>query len=87
MSMTNEQLLEDLKQFVQTTVSQATAGLATKDDLARVETKVDGLDNRMGTLETKVDDLSLKVDTIADTQAEQLEDHDVRLTRLETKTA
>lgn len=61
--------LDDLKQFITTTVSQATADVATKDDIKR--------------LEVKIDDLDLEVDTISDTLNDRLNDHDVRLTKLE----
>ena len=35
--MTNEQLFDDMKQFFQAEISQAVAGLASKEDLARLE--------------------------------------------------
>lgn len=65
--------LDDLKQFITATVSQATADMATKTDIKR--------------LEVKIDDLDLKVDTISDTLNECLNDHEVRLTKLEQQTA
>jgi len=65
----NDAQLDDLKQFFVATVSQATANMATKQDVAR--------------LEKRVDDLDLKLDTIA----ESLNDHEVRITRLEQRAA
>jgi hypothetical protein len=37
----NEDQLDDLKQFITTTVSQATADMATKNDIANMATKED----------------------------------------------
>ena len=37
----NEDQLNDLKQFIAATVSQATAGMATKEDIANMATKED----------------------------------------------
>jgi len=37
----NDDQLNDLKQFIASTVSQATANMATKDDVTRLEQKVD----------------------------------------------
>lgn len=65
----DEDQLSDLKQFITVTVSQATAGLATKLDK----------------LDKKVDDLDLKIDTIAETLNETLNDHESRLTKLEQR--
>ena len=65
--------LDDLKQFITATVSQATFNMATKDDIKR--------------LETKIDDLDLKVDTISDTLNDRLNEHDTRLIKLEHQAA
>lgn len=65
----NEDQINDLKQFIASTVSQATADLATKDDVKNVE--------------NKVDDLDLKVDTISDTLNNDLNQLETRLTKLE----
>ena len=61
--------MNELKQFIAATVSQATADLATKDDLQK--------------LSTKIDDLELKVDTISEVLNENLSEHETRLTKLE----
>jgi len=73
----DEGVLNDLKQFIAATVSQATAGLATNDSLQRL-----GQD-----LSTKIDDLELKVDTISDALNDHLDDHEIRLAKLEQQTA
>jgi hypothetical protein len=94
--MSIEELLEDLKQFITTTVSQATAGMATKGDIAAIRsemaTKTDLAELRIemkaghDKLSGQISDLDLKVDTIADAQAETMQDHELRLTRLEHAT-
>ena len=73
--MTDEDLLADLKQFIAATVSQATADLAT--DLAELK----------HTMNQRFDELGTQVTTIADAHAEQLADHERRLTRLEHRPA
>ena len=65
----DETQLDDLKQFITATVSQSTVNMATKDDIKRIE--------------VKIDDLDLKVDTISDALNDRLNDHGVRLTKLE----
>ena len=76
----DEDQLNDLKQFISATVSQATANMATKDDIGK-------LDNRIGRLEKKVDDFDLKIDTISETLNERLNEHETKLTKLEQQAA
>jgi hypothetical protein len=85
-AMTNEELLNDLKQFIEATISQQMAGFATKDDLANFATKDDikALDEKLDTVQ----------DAIAETVTQALEpidttlqDHEQRLGRLERRSA
>jgi len=69
--------LDDLKQFITATVSQATTDMATKQDIAELKTE----------LKTSIHDLETKVDTIADALTENLQDHEQRITKLEHKVA
>ncbi len=80
----NEAQLNDLKQFIAATVSQATAHLATKDDLAD---DIAGAKSDIAKLNAKIDDLDLKLATIAETLHENLNNHEVRITKLERQTA
>jgi hypothetical protein len=77
----NEELIQDFKQFIIATVSQATAGLATKEDLQA----------ELGELRTdmsrRFDELETKIDTIADAHSGTLAEHDQRLRRLEQQSA
>jgi hypothetical protein len=61
--MTNEELFQDLKQFITATVSQQTAGMATKDDFAGLATKDDikGVEQR---LTARIDGLDAKLDRV-----------------------
>lgn len=68
--------MNDLKQFIAATVSQATSDLANKEDLQQVSQS----------LSKKIDDLELKVKTISEALNENLSDHATRLTRLEQQT-
>jgi hypothetical protein len=92
-AMTNEELLDDLKQFIEATVSQQMAGFATKDDLANFATKddINGLKSDIKALDEKLDTVQ---DAIAETLTHALEpidaslhDHEQRLGRLEHRSA
>jgi hypothetical protein len=87
----DENQLDDLKQFISATVSQATAGMATKDDISNMATKDDlanmATKNDLAELSVKIDDLDLKLDTISETLQENLNDHEARITQLEHQTA
>lgn len=82
--------LNDLKQFIHATVSQATANMATKDDIKYLKGDINALNGEVtlikgsiSTLSTKIDDLDIKLDTIADTPHEMVTDHETRILRLE----
>lgn len=86
--MTNEDMLADLKQFIEATVSQQMAHLATKEDIDAVEQR---LSDRIDTLDEKLD---LIQDAIAESFTEAnkvttatLRDHEQRLHRLEQRHA
>lgn len=79
--MTNEELFTDLKQFIEATMSQQTAHLATKDDL---DSKIEDLERR---LTAKIDNLEEKLDTVQDAIADTVQDHEQRLHRLEKRAA
>lgn len=98
----NEDVIADLKQFITTTVRQETASLATKDDLARLDVKIDGveqrltakidgLEQRLGGLEKKVDQIQAAIGEAMSNETERvdtrLDDHDRRLRRLEHRAA
>ncbi len=80
----NEDLIADLKQFITAAVFQATSYLATKDAIARLDIKIDAVEQR---LDTKIDEVMSAVGDIVtslnDTRDEQLADHEHRITRLE----
>ena len=89
--MTNEELFEDLKQFIDAKISQATAGLATKDEMnARfdeVDTRFKEIDNRFNKVDERFDDLEIRFNEIQNAIGETLNEHDARITRLEQKLA
>ncbi|MGV9340597.1 hypothetical protein [Streptomyces sp. NPDC003688] len=74
--MTNDELLADLKQFITATVSQATADLATKQDLENVE---NGIRTKMKDGFKAVD---AKFDEVLNAVGAELEEHESALTRL-----
>ena len=82
--MTNEELLEDFKQFISTTVSQSEkrlrADMATKDDLAALGGRIDDIDEKLNEI---LDAVGERVAHVEDT----VDDHENRLQRLEHRAA
>ncbi len=84
--MTNEEMLEDLKSFMTATVrTEVNAALD-----AKLEEKLAPIHQRLDSLEAKVDDLTEFVQdaitTSNDVNQEQLDNHELRITKLETAT-
>lgn len=87
--MTNDELLADLKQFITATVSQATADLATKEELTdlKVGLKSDinhlsvHVDSLEATMNERFDELNGRLDEVLN--SEIIKDHERRITRLE----
>jgi hypothetical protein len=87
----DEDQLNDLKQFITATVSQATAGMATKGDLMATK---DNLGNGLTILRTdmnqRFDEIQSSISDIIATNNdaidEQLTDHEQRLAKLEHQT-
>ena len=88
--MTNEELLQDLKQFIATTVSQQVTGVE-----QRLGERIDNVEER---LSKRIDGLEQKLDHVQDAVAEAisgtneavdttLSDHEQRLRRLEHRAA
>ncbi len=91
--MTNEELLQDLKQFIANTVSQQLS-LQTNDlreDISNLKTGLEKLGQKIDDVEAKltqkIDDVEAKVDTILETTGAQLVDHETRISSLEQATA
>jgi hypothetical protein len=84
----NDDTIQDLKQFIAATISQQKADLATKEDIAKLEDKISNLDI---SLSSKIDDLSNSVaeapEVSNEDTDEQLKNHNLRITKLEQKTA
>jgi DNA anti-recombination protein RmuC len=92
----NDDIIQDLKQFIAATISQQTADIVARLDgvdqrLDRVDARLEKVDQRLDRVETKIDDLSGSVAEALENsnQAtdEQLKDHEQRITRLEQKAA
>jgi len=92
--MTNEEMLEDLKSFMVTTVrTEVNAALDAKLE-EKLEEKFDQklapIHQRLDSLESKMDDLTEFVQdaitTSNDVNQEQLDNHELRITKLETAT-
>jgi hypothetical protein len=93
-AMTNEELFQDLKQFITATVSQQTSQLEQRLDT--VEQRIGGVEAKMATKED-IDRLDKKLDQIQDAIADTLtqatetldatvQDHERRLHTLERRT-
>ncbi|HUC87889.1 MAG TPA: hypothetical protein VMR95_01960 [Candidatus Binatia bacterium] len=86
----NDDTIADLKQFIAATLSQQFSNYVTKDDIAELATKSD-LKKLETKLETKIDNIQTAIDesVIPFIQAvdDQVQDHEIRLKRLEPKIA
>jgi hypothetical protein len=84
----NDDTITDLKQFITATLSQQFSNYVTKDDITELATKSD-LKKLETKLETKIDNIQNAIDesAIPFTHAvdDQVQDHERRLKRLETK--
>jgi hypothetical protein len=86
----DEDVITDLKQFITATVSQQLAGVATKDDLKNLATKDDvaelrtEMNQRFSEVQSSIGEA---LSTSNDAVGTQLEDHEQRLVKLESKTA
>jgi len=70
--MTNEELFQDLKQFITATVSQEVNGL--RNDVVQLEKRLGGVEQRIDRLDNKLDHIK---DAIADTLTQVTEALDV----------
>lgn len=86
----NDDIIQDLKQFIATTISQQTADMATKEDIVNLATKED-IANLDKNLSSKIDDLSNSVaealEASNENTDEQLKNYNQRITKLEEKAA
>lgn len=78
MAMTNEQLLEDLKQYIDGRLAQTET---------RLDARIDGVETKLIKHDQEFEDLNAKMDTIMDATGEQIHDHERRITKLESQTA
>jgi len=78
--MMTDDTISDLKQFIAATVSHEVSSL--KDNIAeldiRLSSKIDNLSNR-------IDDIDAKLGTVNEATGEHIDDHEQRITKLETK--
>lgn len=75
----NDDVIQDLKQFIETTVSQQLT-LQTEELRSEMNQRFDKVDQRF-------EEVDLKQDEILNAVGGQLHDHEKRITRLETKAA
>lgn len=78
----NDDTIQDLKQFITTTLSQQLTGVEN-----RLGARIEKIETRMDGFETRMDDLDAKMDTILDTVGGQLVGHEERITKLEQSPA
>ena len=85
----NDEVVEDLKQFIAATVSQHVSEVVGRLD--KVDGRLDKVDGRLDRVERKIDDLSGYVAEALESSNEatdmQFKDHDKYMTRLEQKAA
>lgn len=88
--MTNEEMIEDLKQFIAATVSQSTSDIREEvfgldQKVTSLDQKVTSLDQKVTRLEATTEEIDTKLDTFMNAVGENQEETDKRLTHLETK--
>ena len=80
----NDAVIDDLKQFIATTVSQQSSDI--RDDLAKLDGK---LSHAVATLDGKVDDLTAfmaeAIDNFDQAASKRHNNHEHRITKLESK--
>ena len=96
MTITDEEVIADLKQFISATVSQHTTPIrddvaTLKQDVTELKHDVAELKHDVKRIDKKVDDLSSYVadalDASNEVMQQQLDAHEKRITHLEQKTA
>jgi tetrahydromethanopterin S-methyltransferase subunit G len=101
--MSNEEMVEDLKQFISAEIRMGLRGVETRLDgvetrLDGVETRLDRLETRLDRLETKIDnglsDVNARLDAVLEAAGDDIvdlqdghKDHERRIVKLEPKTA
>ena len=85
--MTNEELFNDLKQFITATVSQQTADIrgdisGIKGDISGIRADIKALDVKIDQVQDGVGDTLIKLTKALDVTKE-VQDHEHRITRLE----
>jgi len=89
--MTNEELFADLKQFIEATVSQQMAHVATRDDLTKLQDGLTKLQGDVNSLHTETragfEAVDARFDETMNVIGETVQDHDRRINRLEQSAA
>lgn len=81
----NDDVIQDLKQFITATVTQATSHLATQDS---VKMQLKDLETNLEKkFDDRIDALDEKLDAVLEATGEQLADHEQRITKLESSAA
>lgn len=78
----NDDTIQDLKQFIVSTMSQQTSDL--HEDFTTLSTKFNKLETKVDNLESKIDEVDAKTDAILEAVGERFNDHEVRIKKLET---
>lgn len=77
----NDDTIQDLKQFIATTVSQQLSDVASKEDIKQLDEK---LSNKMDNLSSSVAEA---IEQTNEVQESQIKNHEERIVKLEQKTA
>jgi flagellar capping protein FliD len=94
--MTNEELLQDLKQFVAATVSQSAADIksdmnkrfeAVDNRFGSIDRRFDAMDKRFDDVYQRFDDIDDQLNEIQNAVGTELQDHEKRLRRFEARAA
>jgi len=85
MAITNDELLQDLKQFINAKIDGVES---------RLDAKIDGVESRLDTMEEELQDIKVMQNEILDVVGKDIQEvktvqhkHDIRITKLEAKAA
>lgn len=81
----NDEIIDDLKQFISATVLQSTAEI--REDIAELRTDVSQLKADVTELKVGLRDTNEKLDTVIEATGDQFDDHERRITKLEARAA
>ncbi len=83
----NSDVIADLKQFIEATISQQLANVATKGDIQQLQGNVQQLQGDVQQIQQQLNDQDMVLQEIQNAVGRTFNDHETRITRLEKQLA